>query len=104
MLFIENPTARQISVVLRTRNYRGALTLDERILDQHRDGGREKSRFDLANGPYSKGSKPRRPDRLDLEAGAAHIVGDDPSLADEIADLLEQRAALEAAGLVVTEA
>lgn len=102
-LYIENASARQISVVLRTRNYAGALTRDERILDAGK-GGHQRARFDLNNAGYSKGRKPRRADRLDLEAGATHVIGDDPSLEDEIADLLDQRASLEAAGLVIVEA
>lgn len=103
MLFLENTSDRQISIVLRTRNFKGALTGDEQILDVYRDGGREKRRFALANAPYTKGRKPHRADRLDLESGATHIIGDDSELADEIADILAQREALEALGVVISE-
>lgn len=33
MLLLENQTNRQVSIVLRTRNYRGSLSGDEQILD-----------------------------------------------------------------------
>lgn len=101
-LYLENASGRQISVVLRTRNYRGSLTSDERILDLAK-GGRQKARFDLALALYSKGRKPRRADRLDLEAGAVHVIGDAPELEDEILDLLDQRDALEDLGIILTE-
>jgi hypothetical protein len=102
MLYIENPGPRQVSIVLRTRNYVGALSRDERILDAGK-GGHQRARFDLNNAGYSKGSKPRRADRLDLEPGATHIISDAAELEDEILDLLDQREALEAAGLIVSE-
>jgi hypothetical protein len=101
VLLIENPSARQISIVLRTRNFHGALSRDERILDLAK-GGHQKARFDLLAAQYSKDFR-HRADRIDIEPGSTMIIGEDPSLEDEIADLLDQRTALESAGLVITE-
>jgi hypothetical protein len=91
MLLIENPTSRQISgraadpqLRRRTDPVTNAFSISPRAAAR-------KARFDLLGAQYSKDFR-HRADRIDIDAGAAlMIIGEDPSLEDEIADLLDQR-------------
>lgn len=95
---IENPeTNRQsIRVVLANRTYRGALSMNEQIIDQHYGGQRE-SRFRAAEALANA--------RLRSADGVVLAPGDIQTLtsAEDVTDALDQTAALQGLGLVVTE-